>query len=46
MQFQAELYYSPFKQLEISALGSARFVKTTQEVKLLSTPTELWPTAQ
>lgn len=31
----AELYYSPFKQLEISALGSARFVKTTQEVKLL-----------
>lgn len=32
-KFQGELYWTPIKQVEVSALGSARFVKTTQETK-------------
>ncbi|MDO5036369.1 MAG: SusC/RagA family TonB-linked outer membrane protein [Porphyromonas sp.] len=30
-KFQAELNYQPIKELELTALGSARFVKTSQE---------------
>lgn len=30
-KFQAELNYQPIKELEISVLGSARFVKTSQQ---------------
>lgn len=32
-KFQADIFWKPIKQLEFSALGSARFVKTTQETK-------------
>lgn len=33
-KFQAQLDYKPIKQLELSALGSARFVKTSQESRV------------
>ena len=32
-KFQAELNYQPWKELELNALGSARFVKTSQETR-------------